>query len=82
MFKGSKSRQSVRLFLQSFELGSPSPAGECVTPLWFRGGGGPAFAGEGMGGPNSDERTYTGTLGIYVLCVKGTVKQYRFFKMW
>jgi hypothetical protein len=31
-------------------------------------GGTLSLAGEGVGGPNSDEGTDTGTLGIYVLC--------------
>ncbi len=57
------SRQSDRLLLQSSELGPPIPlpAGERCPSPWFRGGGGGALslAGEGVGGPNSDEGTYT-----------------------
>ncbi len=48
-------RQSARPFLQSSELGppTPSPAGERVPSLWFRGWD--TLAGEGVGGPNSNE---------------------------
>jgi hypothetical protein len=65
-----QSRPSTRLFLQSSELGPPTPslAGECVlNPLWLRGMD--TFAcGRGDGGPNSDEGTDNcGTLGIYTL---------------
>jgi hypothetical protein len=49
-----------------------SSPGECVpAPLWFREGEGThSLAGEGGGGPNSDEGADTGTLStrIYVLC--------------
>jgi hypothetical protein len=36
---------------------TPSHAGESVPLLWFQGGGGGthSLAGEGVGGPNSDE---------------------------
>ncbi len=66
-----QSRQSARLFLQSFELGpppAPSPVGECVPPLWFRGGGGGgtrSLAGEGWG-PNCDKGTDTVVLLVYM----------------
>jgi hypothetical protein len=57
----TQSRQSARLFLQSSELGSPtpSPGGECVPPRLV----------PGEGGTNSYEGTrHCGFLGIYVLC--------------
>jgi hypothetical protein len=51
----AQSRQSARLFLQSSELGfpSPSPAGKCAPPppLWFRGGWAHSLVGEGAGVP-------------------------------
>jgi hypothetical protein len=64
----SQSRQSTRLFLQSSELGpppapTPSPASESVPTLWFRGEGTHSLAGEGVGGPYSDEGT--DTVGMY-----------------
>ena len=49
----SQSRHIARLSLQASKLGSPTPsvAGECSGP----GGGTHSLAGEGVGGPNSDE---------------------------
>jgi hypothetical protein len=63
----SQCRQSARLFLQSSELGltNPNPHPQAsVSPSLVPGG----LAGEG-GGPNSDEGTYSGALGVYVLCL-------------
>jgi hypothetical protein len=34
------------------------------APFWFRGGGAHSLAGEGLGGPNSDERTDTVVLQV------------------
>jgi hypothetical protein len=53
------SRQSARLSLQSSQLGPPSPAGECVLLPFGSRGGTHSLAGEGVGGPNSDEGTDT-----------------------
>jgi hypothetical protein len=53
----AKCRQSARLFLQSSELRLPHPLTRrrvCSPLLWFRGGY-TLTAGEGVGGPNSDE---------------------------
>ncbi len=61
----SQSIQSARLFIQSSESGPPTPshAGECALP--FGSGGKHSLAGEGVGGPDSDEGTENG-LGISV----------------
>ncbi len=54
------SRQSAMLSLQSSELGppAPSPEGECCPPPLVPGGA-HSLAGEGVGGPTSDEGTGT-----------------------
>jgi hypothetical protein len=53
-----QSRQCARLSLQSSELGPPpSHAGEGVPPLVP--GGAHSLAGEGVGGPDSNEATDT-----------------------
>jgi hypothetical protein len=57
----AKCRQSARLFLQSSELRHPHPLTRrrvCSPLLWFRRGY-TLTAGEGVGGPNSDEGTDT-----------------------
>jgi hypothetical protein len=53
--------QSAKLFLQSSELRlpTPSPAGECPPSPLVPGEGDTLTAGEGVGGPNSDEETDT-----------------------
>ncbi len=53
--------QGAKLFLQSLELGLPtsSPAGVCASPLLVPGEGAHSLAGEGVGGSNSNEGTYT-----------------------
>ncbi len=63
----SKSRQSVKFFLQSSELGlpHPSPADECVAPPSVPGEGHTRLRERGWESPNSDEGH---TLYIYVLC--------------
>ncbi len=69
----AQSRQSTRLFLQSSELGPPTPSspGECVPPLLGEemGGGGALFGREGTcggGGASLFGRgdIHCGTLGI------------------
>ncbi len=54
---------------RSFELGppTPSPAGECIPPqLGWGGGGAHSLAGEGVGGPNSDEGTDEAAHDFYI----------------
>ncbi len=70
----TQSRQSARLFLQSYELGPPPPppttlTGECA-PAAVPGGGGVThvLVGEAGLGPGRGDR-HCGTLGICVLCV-------------
>ncbi len=55
---GIQSGQSARLFLQSSEMGppTPSPVGECVSPPLVPGGGTHSL---GARGPNSEEGTDT-----------------------
>jgi hypothetical protein len=55
----SQSRQRIGLFSSrpNWDSPNPSPAGECVPP--FGSGGTHSLAGEGVGGPNSDEGTDT-----------------------
>jgi len=56
------SRQSDRLLLQSSELGPPIPlpaGGRCPSLSFRVGGGALSLAGQGVGGPNLDEGTYT-----------------------
>jgi hypothetical protein len=66
---------STRLFLQSSELGpsTPSPAGECVPSPFGSGRREHArlisLAGEGVGGPDSDEGTDTVVLYVYIYFV-------------
>jgi hypothetical protein len=57
----AQSIQSARLSLQSSVLAPAlSPASECCPlPRLITGGGTHSLAGEGMGGPNSDEGTAT-----------------------
>ncbi len=56
----AQSRQSAKLFLQSLELGLPQPltSRRVCPPPFGSGGGAHSLAGE-LGGPNSDEGTYT-----------------------
>jgi hypothetical protein len=58
----SQSRQSAKLFLQSYEMGLPYSLIRrrvCIPPL-VPGGGGTLACGRGGGGsPNSDEGTDT-----------------------
>jgi hypothetical protein len=44
-------------FTLNWDSANPSPAGECVPPLWFQGGA--LTCGRGGGGPNLDEGTDT-----------------------
>jgi hypothetical protein len=71
LWVAAQKRQSTRLFIQSFGLGTPipSPSGECVPSLFGSGGGGThSLAGEGVGSPSSDEGTDTVVhIGIYLL---------------
>ncbi len=63
-----KCRRSARLFIQSSELRLPHPLTRrrvCSPLLWFRGGY-TLTAGEGVGGPNSDEGTDTMILFKYL----------------
>jgi hypothetical protein len=50
----------------SSELGPPSPTSECVSPPGTKGGGTHSPAGEGEGGPNSDDRRKS--LALSLLC--------------
>jgi hypothetical protein len=66
----AQSRQSARLFLQSSELGppTPSPAGG-LCPLFDSGGRDTLSCGTGGGGsPSGRGDRHCGILGIYVLC--------------
>ncbi len=68
---GAQSRHSAIGFFSSrpnWDSPTPSPQASMSLPLWFSGRT-YSLAGEGVGGPNSDEGTDTvgGTLGIYVL---------------
>jgi hypothetical protein len=55
---------------RNWDIPTPSPAGECVSPLWL-GGGGTLAKGRG-GGVSLFERgdRHCGTLGINVLCAQ------------
>ncbi len=68
-YKGSLSRPSTKLFLQSSEFGLPHPhsrRGVCRASPPFDPGGVYSLAGEGgWRSPNSDEETYTVVLFIY-----------------
>jgi hypothetical protein len=60
--------QSVRLSVPSSELGqpTPSPTRECCSPPPVEPRGEThSLAGEGVGGPNSDEGTATLVLYVY-----------------
>jgi hypothetical protein len=67
--------QSARIFLQSSELGPPTPPPHpqaSVSPFGS-GGGTHSLGGEGLEGPNSDEGTDTVLLYVcYVLCAVHT----------
>ncbi len=79
-YEWAQSRQSGRLFLQSSEMGSPtpSPAGECVPHSFGGGGGGGgggthSLAGEGVGeSPFRRGDRHCGILGLFVLCGSGS----------
>jgi hypothetical protein len=48
---------------------TPLPAGECVPPPWFGGGGAHSLAGEGAGESQLGRGDkHCGTLVMYVLC--------------
>jgi hypothetical protein len=59
--------QSTRLSFQSSELDTPtpSPPRECALPPFGSKGETHSLAGEGVGGPNSDEGTDTLVLYAY-----------------
>jgi hypothetical protein len=69
IYLSEQSEQSAKLLLGSSELGSPtpSPAGECATPLVR--GGHTCLREKGWGSPNSDEGTYTVVLYKYMYFV-------------
>jgi hypothetical protein len=67
-----QSRQSAKRFLKSSELGLPQPLTcrrVCPPTLWSGGEGTLAGERRGWESPNSDEKTYTVALFIYVYFV-------------
>ncbi len=71
-----QSRQSAKRFSSRWNWDSPTPlaAGECAPPctLWS-GGRAHSLAAKGVGGPNSNEGTYTVVLYIYKYFVHSTI---------
>jgi hypothetical protein len=67
----TQSIHSVRLFLQSSELGPPPPLTRrrVCTPLWFRRGVIPDCGRGDGGGPNLNEGTDTVVLLVYMYFV-------------
>ncbi len=65
---GAQSRQSARLFLQSSELGTPTPSPSVKCAPWFGGQGHTRLREPGEGGPNSDEGTDNVVLEVYTVC--------------
>jgi hypothetical protein len=65
------------LFLQSSELTLPHPFTfrRVSPPFWFRRGRAHSLAGEGVGGPNFDEGTYTVVLHVYTRCVRKQMRR-------
>jgi hypothetical protein len=52
---------------------NPSPAGECAPTLWVRGKGHTRWRERGRESPNSEERTYTLVLYIWVYFAAGVI---------
>ncbi len=61
-----QSRQSAKLFLQSLELGLPSPARECALPPFGSGGRGTLAAERGGGRVPIPTRGHTLWYSLYV----------------
>jgi hypothetical protein len=64
--EGPQSRQNAKLFLgrPNWDSSTPSHAGDCVPPPFVPGGGHTRLRKRGLGSPNSNEGTGSGTLGI------------------